>query len=163
MGTTIKRVAFWVTTPCSSETSQRFGGTYRLHLRGLRIIQKETSRSREHAEFLFNTTPQQGPCRKHRLQQSLHCCTCTVGVPTWSLLSQSIGALAAAYQRLLSRCLFRGFCLAIALYCTIWFCLPFLLFLYHSTPSRPTSSLLLLLSLHWPVLHTCRPMLSWYS
>jgi hypothetical protein len=59
--------------------------------------------------------------RKH--SSSIVACV-AVGVPTWLLPSQSIGALAAAQQRLLSRCLFRCLCLATGPYATLsspWF------------------------------------------
>jgi hypothetical protein len=54
--------------------------------------------------------------RKH--SSSIVACV-SVWVPTWSLLSQSIGARAAAWQQLLSRWLFRGLCLTTCLYATI--------------------------------------------
>jgi hypothetical protein len=152
MGTTIKLVAFWVTTSFSSETSQRFGGTYRLHLRGLTVIQKETSRSRQHAELLFNTT-RHGPSRKH----------CLLRVYCWGshvIVTQSVHWRAGCcLPTAVVSCLFRGICLAIALYVTVCFCLPFLLFLYCSIPSSPTSSPLLP-SLQCPILYNCRLMLS---
>jgi hypothetical protein len=61
MGTTTKRVIFWVITLCISETSQRFRDTYRLHLHGLRVIKQDTSSdlshkwSRKHAENTAST------------------------------------------------------------------------------------------------------------
>jgi hypothetical protein len=39
--------------PCGSKTAWRFGGTYRLHLQGLRISQQETRRSKPSASAGF--------------------------------------------------------------------------------------------------------------
>jgi hypothetical protein len=61
-------------------------------------------------------------CTDHVKNTALLLLRASVWVPTWSLLSQSTGALTAAQQRLLSRCLFRSLCLATGLYATIlWY------------------------------------------
>jgi hypothetical protein len=71
------------------------------------------------APVIFLITSRHGSLRKHCFIQFLYCCIWTVGVPMWWLPSQSIGALAAVSQRLLSRCLFRGLWLAMGLCATI--------------------------------------------
>jgi hypothetical protein len=43
---TIKKAVFWDVAPCRSCVNRRFGGTYRLHLQGRKIRERETSVSR---------------------------------------------------------------------------------------------------------------------
>jgi hypothetical protein len=41
-----KNAVFWEVAPCRSSVNRRFGGTYRLHLQGRKIRERETSVSR---------------------------------------------------------------------------------------------------------------------
>jgi hypothetical protein len=42
----LKSIFFWDTTPCSALTgTRRFGGTYRLHLQGRRIVQQSSEQA----------------------------------------------------------------------------------------------------------------------
>jgi hypothetical protein len=42
---TVKNDVFWDVAPCRSCVNRRFGGTYRLHLQGRKIRERETSMS----------------------------------------------------------------------------------------------------------------------
>jgi hypothetical protein len=64
---TMKNAVFWDVAPCRSCVNRRFGGTYRLHLQGRIIRERETSVSR----WLQSPYPR----RRHS--------TCLVQVPIW--------------------------------------------------------------------------------
>jgi hypothetical protein len=41
----MKSIIFWDMTPCSLSCTRRFGGTYRLHLQGRRIVQQTSKQA----------------------------------------------------------------------------------------------------------------------
>jgi hypothetical protein len=43
---TMKNAVFWDVVPCKSSVNRRFGGTYRLHLKGRKIREQGTNVSR---------------------------------------------------------------------------------------------------------------------
>jgi hypothetical protein len=50
----MKNKVVWVVTPCSSEKARCFGGTYHLHLQGLRKAKKDTSSNSGKERFLVS-------------------------------------------------------------------------------------------------------------
>jgi hypothetical protein len=56
MAVTMKNVVFWDVAPCRSCVNRRFGGTYRLHLKGRKIRERGTSvrrRLQSAADFFY--------------------------------------------------------------------------------------------------------------
>jgi hypothetical protein len=58
---TMKNAVYWDVAPCSSCVNRRFGGTYRLHLRGRKIHERRTSVSRQLQIVALSCSPRQAP------------------------------------------------------------------------------------------------------
>jgi hypothetical protein len=59
----MKSIIFWDVTPCSPlSCNRRFGGNYRLHLQGRRIISARTSRQAGSKQIIFQ--PENRYCKK---------------------------------------------------------------------------------------------------
>jgi hypothetical protein len=78
----MKSIFFWDMTPCSALSGiRRFGGTYRLHLQGRRIVQRSSEQALQNhrcenlKSYLFNDV-----CQLQRYRSTLVSETCSVRI-----------------------------------------------------------------------------------
>jgi hypothetical protein len=87
---TMKNAIFWDVASCRSFVNQRFGGTYRLHLQGIKIHEQGTSMSRWQQTgrlAYFSTLKMEGI---HSIETSVHTRSTWRHIPEDGILHQKI-------------------------------------------------------------------------